>query len=233
MRCELSPSDESLVSQAAELGDMDAFAEIVRRHRRKILLLQRRLTGEVAMAEDLTQETFIRAWEKLGTFRGTGSFGAWLASLSYNVFRAHWRGTRNLRAEVSLDDVRPAQAHADGRAGVPLTEPVASTGAAGSADPAVSMDLERLLGVLDRQDQVIMVLTYAYGLSNPEIGAVLEMPVGTVKARIHRAKARIRDWLAAPATGRTGAEGGRPHETVPTGDQRAAPPPLVGVLGGA
>jgi RNA polymerase sigma-70 factor (ECF subfamily) len=216
VRCKLSPSDESLVSQAAELGDMEAFAEIVRRHRKKILLLQRRLTGEVAMAEDLTQETFIRAWERLGTFRGTGSFGAWLASLSYNVFRAHWRRSRNVQAEVSLDDANPA--------GEQIVD-------AGLADPAVSADLDRLLSVLSREDQVIMVLTYAYGLSNPEIGAVLEMPVGTVKARIHRAKARIRAWLDAPG-GRAEADSERPPEMVATRKQRAPITPLIGVLGG-
>jgi hypothetical protein len=69
-----------------------------------------------------------------------------------------------------------------------------------AGDETGGADLNRLLAVLDRQDQVIMTLTYAYGLSNTEVAEVLEMPAGTVKARIHRAKARIRDLIDSPGS---------------------------------
>jgi len=142
-------------------------------------MLQQRLAGERGLAEDLTQETFLRAWQKLGTFSGRGSFGGWLASLAYNVFRAHWRKHRRQRDEVPLDDLD-------------LSAP--------SGDETGSADLDRLLGVLSRQDQVILTLSYAYGLSSTEVGQVLEMPAGTVKARIHRAKKKIRAQVDAPSS---------------------------------
>lgn len=173
----MAESDETLVSRTVRLKDTDAYGELVRRYERKILLLQQKLTGERALAEDLAQETFLRAWQKLDTFSGTGSFGGWLASLAYNVFRSHWRKHRRLQDEVPLDDLE--------------------LGAPGT-DETDGADLDRLLGILSRQDQVIMTLAYAYGLSNTEVGHVLDMPAGTVKARIHRAKAKIRTVVETP-----------------------------------
>ena len=101
----MTESDETLVSRTVRLNDAAAYAELVRRYEQKILMLQQRLNGERALAEDLTQETFLRAWQKLDTFSAAGSFGGWLASLSYNVFRAHWRKQRKQREEVPLDDL--------------------------------------------------------------------------------------------------------------------------------
>ncbi len=184
-RARMAESDETLISRTVRLKDTAAFAELVRRYEQKILMLQERLCGERALAEDLAQETFLRAWRKLHTFTGKGSFGGWLARVAYNVFRAHWRKYRRQSIDVPLDDlnlVAPAGVEIDGA------------------------DLDRLLAVLSRQDQVIMTLAYAYGLSNTEVGRVLEMPVGTVKARIHRAKGKIRAVVEAPPLTRQAAD---------------------------
>lgn len=167
----MHPSDETLIAQTLQLQDTAAFGVLVQRYQSRILLLQHRLTGERALAEDLAQETFLKAWQKLDTFRGTGSFPGWLARLSYNLFLAHHRRHRRRKNEVELNE--------GALPGVAADEP-------GLAD------LDRLLGVLSREDQTIMVLSYAYELSNTEVGEVLGMPPGTIKARIHRAKARIR-----------------------------------------
>ena len=191
-------SDDVLVRRAVRLRDQQAFADLLRRHQERILLLQRRLTGERSLAEDLAQETFLRAWEKLGSYRGPDRFGAWLASLSYNVFRAHWRRSRRQRQEVALGDLDPA---------------------ARETEEGALADLERLLAVLHRDDQVMLVLTYAYGLSTPEVAEVLEKPAGTVKARIHRAKKRLRAELEAPPSAKpveadeTPADEGRKPDT--------------------
>ena len=176
------------------MKDTAAYGELVRRYEQKILMLQQRLAGERALAEDLTQETFLRAWQKLETFSGRGSFAGWLASLAYNVFRAHWRKRRRHRDEVSLDDMELA---------------------APALDETGSADLDRLLSTLPRQDQVILTLSYAYGLSNTEVGEVLKMPTGTVKARIHRAKAKIRTVVNAPAPMRERSAAGDPSGSEP------------------
>jgi RNA polymerase sigma-70 factor (ECF subfamily) len=194
-------SDEILVSQAVSLKDTEAFSELVRRYQAKILLLQRRLTGEPALAEDLSQETFLRAWQKLDTFRGSGSFGGWLASLSRNIFLQHIRRHRHQRHESPLQEAeQPAR----------------------ERDDAALADLDRLLGVLEVEDQVIMVLNYAYGLSNSEVADVIDMPIGTVKARIHRAKAKIRQQFD-PDTGSRRPPADRDNTAVsPTASRSAA-----------
>ena len=166
-------SDETLISQAVELKDSRAFGELVRRYQARILLLQRRLARDPSLAEDLAQESFLRAWQKLHTYRGSGSFSGWLAALSYNVFLQNRRSTRR-RAETGLTD-----------------EHLGSE----TPDHSAAADLDRLLSVLPEQDQTILTLVYACGLTNVECGELLEMPSGTIKARVHRAKQRIQNHL--------------------------------------
>ncbi len=175
----MEASDETLVSQTLNLGDISAFEQLVRRHQPRVLLLQRRLVRDPAIAEDLCQETFIRALNKLGTFRATGRFRAWLTKLAYNVFLQHLR-------HASLTPKNMASIGADGQLdreclAMPTT-------------PIVDElpDLPKLLAVLTKEEQTLMVLNYAHGLSNREISEVLGIPVGTIKSQIHRAKDKIR-----------------------------------------
>jgi RNA polymerase sigma-70 factor (ECF subfamily) len=171
----MSVGDETLIRQTLELKDTEAFSELVRRHQTRILLLQRRLTRDPTLAEDLCQDTFLRAWQKLHTYKGSGSFGGWLAALGYNVFLQHRR--RHKRADLE-------------------TELVEDQLAAVNSDNSALADLDRLLAVLDPEDQTILVLNYACGLTNLEVGEVMGMPAGTIKARIHRAKQKIQQHLA-------------------------------------
>jgi RNA polymerase sigma-70 factor (ECF subfamily) len=170
----MTPSDQVLISQTLELKDNEAFGRLMRRHQARILVLQRRLTRDHALAEDLTQETFLRAWQKLHTYRGSGSFAGWLAKLGYNVFLQHRRRHRSDRLEVALHEQD-------------VEGPVSSS----TPERSAMADLDRLLAPLGPEDQTILVLTYAVGLTNSEAGEVLGMPAGTIKARIHRAKQKI------------------------------------------
>ncbi len=168
-------SDEALVQQAIGLNDLGAFEQLVRRHQPRILMLQRRFSGDRALAEDLSQETFLRAWRKLDSFRGTGRFSAWLAKLAYNVFLQHIRKSGGHQQDVSIDDPEAAE--------LAMLQP-------GNIDELA--DLPRLLSVLSYEEQLVMVLNYGHGLSNTEISEVLNIPPGTVKSQIHRAKDKIR-----------------------------------------
>ena len=170
----VSVGDETLIRQTLELKDTEAFSKLVRRYQARILMLQRRLTRDPTLAEDLSQETFLRAWQKLHTYNGSGSFGGWLAALGYNIFLQHRR--RHKRTDLE-------------------TELVEDQLAAVSSDNSALADLDRLLAVLDPEDQTILVLNYACGLTNLEVGEVLGMPAGTIKARIHRAKQKIQRYL--------------------------------------
>jgi len=175
----MEQSDEALVQLAVGLADTRAFDVLVRRHQPRILMLQRRLARDPALAEDLTQETFLRAWRKLATYDRRGSFAGWLAKLARNVFLQHLRRTRRRRqTEVTELDDAHVQAEASGPA-------------AAETHPEL-LDLDRLLAAVSEDEQVLLVLNYAHGLSNAEIAEVLGTREGTVKSQIHRAKEKIR-----------------------------------------
>ena len=166
-------ADETLVAQIVALEDTLAFDALMRRHQARVLLLHRRLARDPALAEDLCQETFLRVWRKLGTFDHRGSFAAWLARLARNVFLEHLRRTKKAREhEIEASEDGPEGVGEDPDAGV--------------------LDLERLLGAVSDDEQVVLGLNYAHGLSNAEIGEVLGIAEGTVKSQIHRAKDKIR-----------------------------------------
>lgn len=171
--------DEALALQAAALSDDAAYETLVRRHERRTLSMLRRFTRDPALAEELCQETFLRAWLKLASFQGQGSFGAWLAAVAYNVFLQHRRRHAGRdRITDSLDDPR---------AGTELADRQSANGAdSGSAE------LDRLLAVVSEDERIVLTLSYAAGLSATDIGAMLGLAPGTVKSQIHRAKDKIR-----------------------------------------
>lgn len=173
--------DAALAAQAAALGDAAAFETLMRRHEQRILYVLLRLSGDRALAEDLCQETFLRAWRKLDTFQGTGSFAGWLLRLAHNVFLADRRRMRTT-AERTMED--PLQA-----AAVPPSEALQESGP----------DLDRLLAVVSPDERQLLILSYAAGLSASEIAAMLGASAGTVKSQIHRAKQKIREHFAIGA----------------------------------
>jgi RNA polymerase sigma-70 factor (ECF subfamily) len=172
-------SDETLAIQASALSDEAAYETLVRRHERRVASMLRRFTRDSAVAEELCQETFLRAWRKLSTFQGQGSFGAWLAAVAYNVFLQHRRRHADRdRVTTSLDD--------------PQTGPGLADGASANGADTGSAELERLLAVVSEDERIVLTLSYAAGLSATDIGAMLGLAPGTVKSQIHRAKDKIR-----------------------------------------
>lgn len=179
----MEPSDETLVRQVVGLNDQQAFEQLVRRHQTRLLYLQRRFVRDDALAEDLCQETFLRAWDKLSTFRGTGSFSAWLTRLGYNIFLQHRRKT-----SASAGLMQPYVDDDSGVEGCGTTPAPAPIPAQRDELP----DLPKLLAILPEAEQLVLILTYAHGLSATEIGAILDTPPGTIKSQVHRAKDKIR-----------------------------------------
>jgi RNA polymerase sigma-70 factor, ECF subfamily len=171
-------SDETLAAQAVALGDPIAFEALVRRHERRIHYILLRLTRNPALAEELCQETFLIAWRKLSGFEGRGSFAGWLARVAHNVFLAQHRLART-GAEIPLDD---PEAAVDARTGTEISDE--------------APDLDRLLAVVSAEEQQVLILSYAAGLSATEIGEMLGLSAGTVKSQIHRAKLKIREHFA-------------------------------------
>jgi RNA polymerase sigma-70 factor (ECF subfamily) len=181
--------DGPLVSQAAA-GDSRAFRLLVDRHQGRIVALLGRLCGCPEQALDLAQETFLAAYRHLETFRQESRFSTWLHAIAVNQARA---AARRRKPAVSLDEVSQ-----DGRRRV--AEPVAEL-------PAVSAGLERaelarrITAALERLDEryrEVVVLADMHDASYEEIAETLEIPVGTVRSRLHRGRTELRTLLAAP-----------------------------------
>jgi len=171
-----SSPDNELVARAVSAQDTAAFGELVRRHQSHVRNFLRKLSGDYTLADDLAQDCFIHAWEKLQTYSGRGSFIGWLLKVAYTTFLQSKRKSKRY-AEI----INSAGHQAD-----------IDTGGEASADDEFT-DVEKFLAVLTEEERAIMVMSYACGLSHREIGDATDLPVGTVKSVIFRGKEKIRN----------------------------------------
>ena len=169
--------DEALVARALATGEPADYDELIRRYQSDVRNWLRHLTGDPSSADDLAQETFIRAWERIHTISDGRRFKAWVMKIAYNMFL---QSRRRQGREARLAD-------ALGREQLTTESHVTRNHDAGVAD------LPRMLASLTEEERVAMVLCYAYGMSHREIAELTEMPLGTVKSHIRRGAARIRD----------------------------------------
>lgn len=163
----------SLVSLARR-GDDSAFGELVRRRQTTIRGLLRRWCGDAQLADDLAQETFVRAWKQLRRLESPGAFGGWLRQIALNVWLDHAR-----RRHIRLDEPH------DGDVGAETMPTDAGSG----------IDLERALGALRPPERVCVVLCFREGMSHAEIARATGLPLGTVKSHISRGTAKLRTLL--------------------------------------
>lgn len=169
----LAGEDHYLAARAVSAQDTAAFGELIRRHQSQIRNFLRKLSGDFAAADDLAQDCFMHAWNKLHTFTGRGSFIGWLLKVAYTTFLQSKR--RSKRYAEILD------AHG-------LDE--STTNYTPAADEI--SDLDKFLAVLNEEERAIVVMSYACGLSHREIGEATGLPTGTVKSVIFRSKEKIR-----------------------------------------
>ena len=167
--------DHQLVARVVSTQDTAAFGELVRRHQSQVRNFLRKLTGDIAAADDLSQDCFMHAWDKLQTFSGRGSFIGWLLKVAYTTFLQSKRKSKRY-AEI-LDEVG---------------HKMETEGQNFSVQSEELADLDKLLAVLDDDERAIMIMSYACGLSHREISDATSMPVGTVKSVIFRGKQKIR-----------------------------------------
>ena len=155
--------------------DAGAFGELIRRHQSQVRNFLRKLSRDEALADDLAQDCFLHAWNKIHTYSGTGSFIGWVLKIAYTTFLQSKRTSK--RYNESLEQA----GHESDRSAV-----------TSHSTPETELDLDTLLGALNEQERVIMIFSYACGLSHREISETTELPAGTVKSIIHRAKEKIR-----------------------------------------
>lgn len=163
----------------AQQGDADAFEAVYREHAGRVYALCLRMSGDAQAAKELVQDVFVRAWEKLDTFRGESAFSSWLHRLAVNVVLMD-RRSRARRAEDPLDD----------------DEDPAPVAAAIARSPELKMDLEQAIATLPRMARQVLVLFDVEGYAHAEIAQMLGIAEGTSKAHLFRARGLLKEMLA-------------------------------------
>lgn len=133
-------------------------------------------TGGAQAADDLAQETFLRAWRNAGNYRGTGSYAGWLLAIGWRVF---------------LDASKRQRLELDRR-----TEDASSPDLS-FADPSAKIDVEKLMAALEPEERASLALCLGQGWSHGEAAEILGIPLGTLKSRVARATAKCRSMLDA------------------------------------
>jgi RNA polymerase sigma factor (sigma-70 family) len=178
--------DSDLVA-ASLAGDHAAFGELADRHAPRLTALAGRLLGDAVEAEDLTQETLLQAFLGLGRLRDPERFSSWIYGIALNLAKMRLRGRRN-GALPALDATRLAALVAADPSPAEIVE----------ARELWSL-VESALDVLPVEQRRAVLLHYVDGLSCEEIAALLGEPAGTVRVRLHRARARLRVRLSGLA----------------------------------
>ena len=176
---DLSATEKQWVDKA-RAGDRLAFEQLYRSHCDRIYALCWRMCGgDRALAEDMVQEAFVRAWNKLHLFKGDSKFGTWLHRLTVNVVLSDRRiRVKRLRREQEFDDDLER---------VLVGERNVFAG--------LRKDLEAAISGLPERARTVLVLYDIEGYQHNEIAALTGMAVGSSKAQLHRARKLVRDIL--------------------------------------
>jgi RNA polymerase sigma-70 factor (ECF subfamily) len=167
------PRDEDLVRRYLE-GDRDAFGVLVERHERRVYNLALRMTGREEDARDATQDAFLSALRKLRSFRGEAAFTTWLHRVTVNACYDILRKRQRAPLLSERDDDRP-----------PRPEPSAPDHAERTE---LSIDVQRALLEVAEDFRAVLILHDVQDLAYEDVAAILGVPVGTVKSRLHRGR---------------------------------------------
>jgi len=160
--------DDELARRAAA-GDAAAFTALVRRHEGAV----RRFLGRLVRgdgADDLAQDVFVKAWRCAGDWRGEGSYRGWLLRIAWTVFLGSHRvkGRQARRDQMAFEQA-----------------------SAGSSDPGTTIDLSRALAMLDQRERAAALLCFGEGYSHSEAAQIMEIPLGTLKTIVARARTAL------------------------------------------
>jgi RNA polymerase sigma-70 factor, ECF subfamily len=171
-------ADNDLIGRMLQRDDRNAFAELVRRHQSRLRASLRRMTGgNVELADDIAQETFILAWRNINSFRYEAKFSTWLYRIAFNA----WQSEVRKKHEFAVSEVD-----------VPETEPVPPE----SERIGIQLDLARAMDGLTDGEKNAILQCYYNDLSHEEAAYVLGIPLGTVKTNILKAKEKMRVTLS-------------------------------------
>jgi len=171
----MSDSDTALVARVIASDDRGAVELLVRRHQSAVRNFMRRLArNDNERANDLAQETFIKMYQGLHSYRGSARFTTWLFRIAYHTFLNDQRG-QHASDEFNEDE------HGS----------VADT----AADAAAAIDVDRALERLPVRQRAVFDLHYKKGMTHSEIAEALELPLGTIKSDLVRGHEKLKEWL--------------------------------------
>jgi RNA polymerase sigma-70 factor (ECF subfamily) len=184
--------DESALIRDAQKGDLEAFNRLVLAYQQLVYNVAYRVMGDPASAEDATQEAFISAYRSVARFRG-GSFRAWLLRIvtnaCYDELRRRKRKPSSSLEALTLDVGEPVISDASDLHTLPMKPDTAAEQA------ELARAIQDCLNHLPDDFRAVAVLVDVQGYDYQEVAAVIRKPLGTVKSRVARARARMRDCL--------------------------------------
>ncbi|MCE5325612.1 MAG: sigma-70 family RNA polymerase sigma factor [Planctomycetaceae bacterium] len=198
----VAASDEAISFEDADLvarsrkGDMQAFGSLVSKYQHRVFNVIFRMVGRRADAEELAQDVFLKALERLSQFRGQSKFYTWLFRIAANLAISHRRRDGRVkfqsltRCDSDGDDAGQAEE---------LTAAIAGRRVLDPHDGASGGEINRIVAAaveeLEDEYRVVVVLRDVEDLDYAQIAEVLELPVGTIKSRLHRARCLLRNRL--------------------------------------
>ena len=164
------PNDALLVSRAALLGDRKAFSQLVEAYQSPIRRFFFNLTGgDEELSKDLAQDTFIKAWLNINTFRAASKFSTWLYRIAYNTFYDYSRARK-----IFID-----------------VETVSDHFIADTPDNDFGMDFAQALKILKDDERTAMLLFFMEDQTIDKISKIMNCPAGTIKSHLHRGKEKL------------------------------------------
>jgi len=172
-------NEKLLIARVRSTADREAYAELVAANQSRLRLFLQRLCHDSHLADDLAQETFLTAFQKIGSYTGSGSFQGWLIRIAHRHFLLHLRqGARELAVlaeyQQSLD-----------------TGPERFAGLS-----ALQADLEKAMAGLTHGEAAALTLCHSFGYSHQEAAGILDLPLGTVKSQVRRGLEKLRLLLS-------------------------------------
>ena len=177
-----SLTDEELMRRVGDKDDDKAYDELYHRHARRLMgFFFRQMNGDEALASDLTQDAFLRVWTARDRFSGT-AFRTWLLTIAYNLVKSHYRHSEHQK-QYELFTKQTG-------------EEVADSNIIDRMDNATfDQALRQLLGKLPPESRLLFSFRFEEELTVPEIAAMMAIPEGTVKSRLHTLTQTIRQNL--------------------------------------
>lgn len=183
------PDDRTLIERSKK-GDLSAFDELLRRHEKQIYSFAYRMTQNYDDANDIAAEAFIKAFQALDRFRGDANFSTWIFRIVTNIFLDRRKRSKSY-VNVSLDEYIELEENSVARQ---LEDP--------SPDPLEMLEeserndvLQSAIDELPDYQRLMVLLFHIQGLSYEEIAGIVELPIGTVKSRLNRARLALREKL--------------------------------------